>query len=85
MWSIYVIQNDKTKEKYIGFTSNIKKRIDTHNSKGSKFTSRKEGKWILIYLELFRSKDDAINREKRIKNHGGAKQELFKRIENSFL
>lgn len=85
MWSIYVIQNDITNEKYVGFTSNLKKRIETHNGNGQKFTSKKKGKWVLVYSEIFRSKDDAINREKKLKQHGRAKQELFKRIENSFL
>jgi len=85
MWSVYVIQNDVTSEKYIGFTSNLKKRINTHNSVGQKFTTRKKGKWVVVYAELFRNKIDAVNRERRLKSHGRAKQELFRRIENSFL
>ena len=53
---------------YVGYTSNIKKRINLHNSgKGAKFT--KGRKWELIYKEKFKSKKEAISREYYIKNN----------------
>ena len=85
MWIIYVIQNDFSNEIYIGITNNLEQRITTHNAKGKKFTTRKQGKWILIYAEAYRSKSDALLREKRLKIHGSGKVELFKRLENSLL
>lgn len=48
-------------------------------------TNRKEGEWILIYTEAYRSKSDSVARELRLKHHGRAKQELFKRAEISKL
>ena len=53
---------------YVGYTNNLKKRIDLHNnSKGAKFT--KGRKWKLIYKEKFSSKKEAISREYYIKNN----------------
>ncbi|OGN10240.1 MAG: hypothetical protein A3C64_02140 [Candidatus Yanofskybacteria bacterium RIFCSPHIGHO2_02_FULL_41_12] len=72
-------------EVYIGLTSNLKKKLETHNCGGKKFTTRKMGEWILTYAEAYRTKLDAVIREKRLKNHGNAKIELFKRINNSLL
>ena len=85
MWVVYVIQNNFSQEIYIGITSNLKQRLLTHNAKGKKFTTRKQGVWILIYAEAYKSKADALIREKRLKVHGSGKIELFKRLKNSLL
>ena len=53
---------------YVGYTNDLKKRIDLHNSnKGAKFTRGR--KWKLIYKEKFNSKKEAISREYYIKNN----------------
>ena len=53
---------------YVGYTNNLKKRLDLHNSgKGAKFTRGK--KWTLIYKEMHNSKSKAISREYYIKNN----------------
>ena len=53
---------------YIGYTNNLTKRINLHNSgKGAKFTRGR--KWILIYKEKFESKNEAISREYYIKKN----------------
>ena len=53
---------------YIGYTKNLTKRIDLHNSgKGAKFTRGR--KWILIYKEHYVSKKKAISREHYIKKN----------------
>jgi putative endonuclease len=53
---------------YVGYTKDIKKRIDLHNSgKGAKFTRGR--KWKLIYKEKFESKNKAISREYYIKKN----------------
>lgn len=83
MWIVYVIQHTITKEIYIGFTNNLARRIKEHNSEKQTFTHRKNGKWQLVYAEAYKSKKDAILREKRLKHHGSAKHELMKRIKNS--
>ena len=53
---------------YVGYTINLKKRLNLHNlGKGAKFTRGR--KWKLIYKEKFNSKSEAISREYYIKNN----------------
>ena len=53
---------------YVGYTNDLKKRIDLHNNnKGAKFT--KGRKWKLIYKEKLNSKKEAISREYYIKKN----------------
>ena len=85
MWFIYIIQHNITKQIYIGRTNNLKERLTRHNNQGQSATQRKNGKWIFVYIEIYKSKIDTIEREKRLKHHGRAKQELLKRIKNSLI
>ena len=63
---------------YVGYTNNLKKRVDLHNSgKGAKFTRGR--KWILIYKEKFKSKNEAISREYYIKRN----KQLRKKIKDN--
>ena len=68
---VYLIisKNDEKKFiSYVGYTNNLKRRIDLHNnSKGAKFTRGR--KWKLIYKEVYRTKKEAISREYYIKNN----------------
>ena len=62
---------------YVGYTNNLKRRIDLHNnSKGAKFTRGR--KWKLIYKEVYRTKKEEISREYYIKNN----RSLRKKIKN---
>ena len=65
-----IVSNLKNNKKisYVGYTNNLKKRINLHNSgKGAKFTRGR--KWRLIYKEKFKSKKEAISREYYIKKN----------------
>ena len=60
---------------YVGYTSNLKNRINLHNrGKGAKFTRGR--KWKLIYKEKFASKNEAISREYYIKNNKKIRNEI---------
>ena len=85
MFWVYIVQNNLDSEIYIGRTSNITQRISDHNNGGKKFTTRKNGEWKLIYAELYRTEKDANEREAKLKQHGGSKRQLFKRIRNSLF
>ena len=53
---------------YVGYTNNLKKRINLHNcSKGAKFTRGR--KWKLIFKEKHGTKNKAISREYYIKHN----------------
>ncbi|MCH3965336.1 MAG: GIY-YIG nuclease family protein [Clostridium sp.] len=53
---------------YTGYTNNIKRRIEAHNSgKGAKYTrGRRPVK--LVYFEQYTTKQDALRREYEIKH-----------------
>ena len=57
---VYMLKSiEKKTVTYVGYTSDIKKRIKLHNlGKGAKFTRGR--KWKLIYKEKFNSKKEAI-------------------------
>ncbi len=51
---------------YVGYTKNLKKRIELHNaSKGAKFTRGK--KWKIIYSKKYKSKKIAMKNEYLLK------------------
>ena len=78
---VYMLKSKGIKSvSYVGYTNNLKKRVDLHNSgKGAKFTRGR--KWILIYKEKFESKNEAISREYYIKRN----RTLRKKIKNKYL
>ena len=60
---------------YVGYTNNLKKRISNHNSgKGAKFTRGR--KWVLIYKEKFKSKEEAISREYYINKNRNLREKI---------
>ena len=67
---VYLIGNYKKLKltTYVGYTQNLKKRIDLHNNgKGAKFTRGRN--WKLIYCEEYQTKREAILREYYIKKN----------------
>ena len=68
---------------YVGYTNDLKKRINLHNnSKGAKFTRGR--KWKLIYKEKLNSKKEAISREYYIKNNRNLRNKIKNENFNSF-
>ena len=60
---------------YVGYTNDIKKRINLHNNnKGAKFTRGR--KWKLIYREKLNSKKEAISREYYIKKNKSFRKKI---------
>ena len=66
---VYLIcsrNNNNSLISYVGYTNNLKKRIQLHNeSKGAKFTRGR--KWILVYKKKFRNKIEAMKYEYKLK------------------
>ena len=74
-----IIAKNKNKRKisYVGYTVNIKKRLNLHNSgKGAKFTRGK--KWKLVYYEKYDSKSEAMKKEYRLKKNYRLRKQLIK-------
>ena len=67
---VYVLQSLKDGRYYIGVTSNIKKRLEFHNS-GKQRSTKKRIPFKLIYFEECVDKLAALRREKQIKSFKG--------------
>ena len=65
---VYILTNKTNGTLYIGITGGIDNRMERHlNGEGSKFTSKYK-LYLLVYFEEFQYVDDAIAREKQLKN-----------------
>ncbi len=82
MHYVYLLRSEKDKKLYIGYTKDLKKRIQEHN-KGKNFSTAHRGKFSLIYYEAFASQKDATEREKQLKKFKSSYGQLKKRIQNS--
>jgi putative endonuclease len=77
---VYVLESEVDNSWYIGYTSDIKKRIEEHNN-GKTITTNKKKPYKLIYCEAALNKEDAIAREKYLKSGMGRKY-LKNRMKN---
>ena len=77
MYYVYLLMDKRGKE-YIGYTSDLRKRMRGHNSGGCSYTRGK--RWELIYYEAYKYELDARRREVQLKRHGGVRQALYKRL-----
>ena len=64
---VYIIFSGGINKFYVGYTSDLPRRLDEHNSGVSIFTSRAND-WELKYVETFPSRQAAMKREQGIKN-----------------
>lgn len=81
MYWVYVLECSDDKSWYIGYTSNLNKRLKEHQSGyGSKTTSKKMD-WKLIYCEGYLDIKDAKGREVFLKS-GAGRRFLKKQLVN---
>ena len=80
MYYNYVLRDKETGEYYIGFCSDVSKRLKEHLTK-QVFSTRQYKSLELVYLEGCNSKTDVLIREKQLKT-GFGKGYIKKRIKN---
>jgi len=80
MYYVYFLRSLENPAKtYIGYTTDIKQRFETHNSGGSVYTVE-DRPWKLVTFIAFDSEQKAINFEKYIKvgsGHAYAKKRFW--------
>jgi putative endonuclease len=81
MYHAYVLLILKDKKFYIGFTSDLKRRIEEHNA-GKNISTKPRLPLKLIYYEAHLSKADAVRRERYFKTTKG-KSTLRQMLRNS--
>jgi len=67
---IYILQFEKDKNFYTGYTKNLKLRLELHQKKQISSTEDR-GLFRLIYYEACLNQQDAIRREKYLKTYLG--------------
>ena len=77
MYYVYVLSSDKSL--YIGYSSDLKERLQYHND-GKVASTKRARPWSLVYYEAYTGKSFAQNRELKLKQRGRVWQELKKRI-----
>ena len=81
MFTVYVLHSQRFDKIYIGFTSDIEKRLFAHNHPSNKGWTKSFQPWEIIYSEEFETKEEAMDREKQLKSYRG-REFIRKRIPN---
>jgi len=83
MYYVYVLQNMADEDDfYTGYTSDLKRRLQQHNSGDN--ISTKGKKWCIAYYEAYQSESVARDRERKLKHDGRVKRFLMQRIKSQF-
>ncbi len=80
---IYILKSLKDKNIYAGYTSDLRKRLEEHNS-GKVNSTKNRLPLKLIYFEGCINQQDATHREKYLKTSWG-KRYLKERMKNYFI
>jgi len=70
MFYVYILQSEKDKSLYIGYSPDLRKRLVKHNKKQVTSTKDKTP-WKLIYYEAYLERKDATGRERFLKSGAG--------------
>ena len=73
MYYVYLLSDPDTGDIYVGYSANLKARIESHDR-------REHTGWKLIYYEAYLAESDARKRERKIKHHGNAIRQIKERI-----
>ena len=76
----YVLVSLKDYRLYIGYTVDLRKRLEEHNT-GKSFATKPRRPLKLVYYEACLNRDDAMNREDYLKSTIGRRY-LSKRLSN---
>ncbi len=69
--------NSDFSKTYVGYTHNLEARLTKHNTnKGAKST--KGHKWVLIYKKKFKSKNEAMSFEYKLKKDKKKRKDIIK-------
>jgi putative endonuclease len=78
---VYIIANFNNQKitTYVGWTNNLKKRLELHNNgKGAKFTRGR--KWMLIFKKRMLSKKKAMQFEYKLKKNRKIRKDLINKF-----
>ncbi len=82
MFFVYLLKSIKDDKLYIGYTNNLRRRIEEHNA-GKSMSTKPRAPFRLIYYEAYTSEEDAFQREQNLKLQSRAMTGLKKRLMNT--
>lgn len=68
---VYILYSKKHDIHYVGYTSDLENRLQSHNDLATKGFTVKYRPWKLIYTEIYETKREAMKREKYFKSGVG--------------
>ncbi|MBA7601973.1 hypothetical protein ES703_50683 [subsurface metagenome] len=71
---VYMLRSLKDGKFYTGHTANIRNRLAQHN-KGRVHSTKVRRPFELVYWESFRTRSEAMRRERQLKSRGRAEKE----------
>ena len=70
MFYVYLLHSARDDGFYIGFSTDLKRRLSEH-TRGASFATKSRGPWKLIYYEAYIEQPDALGRERYLKSGAG--------------
>ena len=77
MFYVYLLKSPDHGQIYVGYTADLKRRYAEHQK-----LPRHNG-WKLIYYEAYLNSEDALKRERKLKQYGSSMALLKKRLAES--
>ncbi len=71
MYCVYVLYSAKYDKIYIGYTSNLIARFHGHNSLSPTGFTKRFRPWVVVHVDFYDSKKEAMIQEKRLKGGQG--------------
>ena len=79
---VYILYSEKHNKTSVGFTSSLIDRFKSHNELVTKGYTIKYRPWMVIHIEVYQSKNEAINREQWFKS--GVGRDFISKLKNKF-
>jgi putative endonuclease len=70
MFYVYLLHSIADQGLYIGYSTDLKRRLAEHK-RGATLATSYRGPWKLIYYEAYTEQMDALGRERYLKSGGG--------------
>ena len=79
MFHVYLLKSESNNSFYIGYSSDLERRLAEHHQ-GKVYSTKRFAPWKLIYYESFLDEARAKEREHKLKQFGSAYTGLLKRL-----
>jgi len=79
MYFVYLLLSEKTGQCYIGWSTDVRRRLCEHNEDMSQATKNR-GPYCLIYYEAYSHREEALGRERSLKQHPNVLKQLKTRL-----